>query len=47
MTLHLGRISQFFALQISDRLVNGGVEDPLANKNLNGQERNRRTERLS
>src|SRR5262245_33427538 len=34
MTLHLGRISQVFAIQISDRLVIGGVEDPLANKNL-------------
>ncbi len=34
MTLHLTRISRRYALQVSDRLVSGGVQDPLANKNL-------------
>lgn len=34
MTLHLTRISRRYALQVSDRLVSGGLHDPLANKNL-------------
>lgn len=34
MTLHLTRISRQYTLQVSDRLVSGGVQDPLANKNL-------------
>jgi len=34
MTLHLTRISNRYTLQVSDRLVSGGVQDPLANKNL-------------
>src|SRR5262245_32888941 len=34
MTLHLTQISNRYTLQVSDRLVSGGVQDPLANKNL-------------
>jgi len=34
MTLHLTHISPSFALQVSDRLVRGGVAVPLANKNI-------------
>jgi len=34
MTLHLTRGSRRYVLQVSDRLVSGGVQDPLANKNL-------------
>jgi hypothetical protein len=34
MTLHLTQISSSWALQVSDRLVSGGVQDPLANKNI-------------
>ncbi|HLE13645.1 MAG TPA: hypothetical protein VI776_02770 [Anaerolineales bacterium] len=34
MTLHLTRISKQYILQVSDRLVSGGVQDPLSNKNL-------------
>lgn len=34
MTLHLTRISSRYTLQVSDRLVSGGIQDPLANKNL-------------
>jgi hypothetical protein len=34
MTLHLTRISSGYTLQVSDRLVGGGVKDPLANKNI-------------
>ena len=34
MTLHLTRISTQYTLQVSDRLVSGGIQDPLANKNL-------------
>ena len=34
MTLHLTRISRSYTLQVSDRLVSGGVQDPLANKTL-------------
>ena len=34
MTLHLTRVSYLYTLQVSDRLVSGGVCDPLANKNL-------------
>lgn len=34
MTLHLARVSRRYVLQVSDRLVSGGVQDPCANKNL-------------
>ena len=34
MTLHLTGISKRYALQVSDRLVSGGMNDPLANKNI-------------
>lgn len=34
MTLHLTRVSNRYTLQVSDRLVSGGVQDQLANKNL-------------
>ena len=34
MTLHLTRISESYILQVSDRLVSGGIQDPIANKNI-------------
>jgi hypothetical protein len=34
MTLHLTRASGQYILQVSDRLVSGGFQDPVANKNL-------------
>jgi hypothetical protein len=34
MTLHLTRVSRRYALQVSDRLVSGGVRDSVANKNI-------------
>ena len=34
MTLHLTRVSRTYALQVSDRLVSGALQDPAANKNL-------------
>jgi len=34
MTLHITCISTRYTLQVSDRLVSGGMHDPLANKNL-------------
>lgn len=34
MTQHLLRTSNEYTLMVSDRLVSGGIQDPLANKNL-------------
>jgi hypothetical protein len=34
MTLHISGISRGLSLQVSDRLVSGGIIDPFANKNL-------------
>jgi hypothetical protein len=34
MTPHLTGISKRYALEVSDRLVSGGMKDPLANKNV-------------
>jgi hypothetical protein len=34
MTLHITHVSRQYTLQVSDRLVSGGLKDPLANKNV-------------
>lgn len=34
MTLHLTQVSYLYTLQVGDRLISGGINDPLANKNI-------------
>lgn len=34
MTLHITQVSARYILQLSDRLISGGIQDPIANKNI-------------